>query len=79
MPVFDHWVVDEDGHLWIRSHRASFGEGPSPWYVLRGDGVWVARATLPGRLRATRVTGEHVLGVFQDEFGVESVRVYARN
>lgn len=79
MPAFDHWVVDEEGNLWMRSYRASFDEGPSDWYVVDREGVWVATATLPGTLRATRITRDHVLGVFQDELGVESVRIYRRS
>ena len=40
------------------------------------EGVLLARALLPPRFRPTEITASRVLGVWEDELGVESIRVF---
>lgn len=46
------------------------------WHVFDGQGTLRARALLPPRFRPTEITDSRVLGVWKDELGVESIRVF---
>lgn len=76
MPAFDQFLLDPEGFLWLRAFHPSFREGNATWHVLDPGGAWVANVETPGRLRVTRIGADEVLGVFEDDLGVESVRRY---
>lgn len=78
LPAFDQLVLDDGGNSWMRLHHGPGDGDEARWIVLDPSGIWQAEALLPGGLRVTRITGEEVVGVFQDDLGVESVRVYRR-
>ena len=64
-------VSSSTGPLWVAE-----GLQGQEWHVYDQEGVLLARALLPPRFRPTEITASRVLGVWEDELGVESVRVF---
>ena len=64
-------VSSSSGPLWVAE-----GLQGQEWHVYDQEGVLFARALLPPRFRPTEITASRVLGVWEDELGVESVRVF---
>jgi hypothetical protein len=66
--------VADDGHDWIQGEavpgRSEF------WYVLDSEGAYLGRVPSPGRSVAHRIADGEMLGVYRDDFDVQSVRRY---
>lgn len=82
MPPYEVLIGSSDGHVWVGRYVIS---GPSVpgirpparrWLVFDADGVLVATTATPEGFAPHAVQGGEVFGVFTDELGVESVRVY---
>lgn len=73
-PYYDRFLLDPEGHVWVRRvETRADGEGEH-WDVLDADGGWLGSVQFPSQLELTQVTTESVLGVWRDEYGVESIR-----
>jgi len=72
-PAFYDLLADQSGLLWVRVDRT---EDPAQWFVVDTAGVVGARH-FPGGFTPTYIAEGSIVGIFQDELGVESVRVYA--
>ena len=59
------------GPLWVAE-----GLDGQEWHVYDRQGILRARALLPPRFRPTEITASRILGVWKDELGVESIRVF---
>lgn len=74
LPYFDDAILDEDGMIWVR--RDKLPDGSSAEYlVLSSSGVHVSTVTLPGTLRVTQVGSDFIVGIEEDEDGLQSVSV----
>jgi hypothetical protein len=69
-------IVDRTGHLWVQGAPAPT-DPVRPWHVFDPDGRYLGPVELPARLRVTDIGDRTLLGVWRDEYGVESVRRYA--
>jgi hypothetical protein len=89
MPAFRDFLIDASGHLWVREfsgvepifHEFSripfpFPDAPTPWAIFDEGGVYIGTLRLPSRLSVTDIGADYVLGVFTDELGVQTVRMY---
>ncbi|UCG86349.1 MAG: hypothetical protein JSW71_21005 [Gemmatimonadota bacterium] len=52
------------------------GYGLPRWSAFDVQGRWMGEIALPERLIATDVGSGYVLGLWSDELGIESVRMY---
>ncbi len=76
MPPYDTLAVDARDNLWVRELPPS-PDGRQRWTVFDAGGVMLGSVYLPEGLRVTQIGDDFVLGIWQDELGVESVRQYA--
>lgn len=74
VPAFDQFHVDRHGRLWVRAWSAS-GAG-SRWWVMRDDGTLLGSVELASGMTITSIGCRSVLGVEQDELGVDYVVRY---
>ena len=81
-PPFWEILSSDSGHLWLGSYPGLeyvIPERPPParqWLVFDPTGVLVARVDTPEGFRLGAINRSKIYGVFTDELGVESVRVY---
>jgi hypothetical protein len=81
-PAYQTILADDAGRLWVGAYAGASAAFPGTrppergWMIFDADGALAARATTPGGFRATAVRGGRLYGIFIDELGVESVRVY---
>jgi hypothetical protein len=73
-PYFDALMVDATEHIWVR--QSSRGAATQSWLVFDPGGIWLGAISLPGNLRVTDIGPDYVLGIYRDDLGVESVRLY---
>ena len=75
-PAFDRLLVDDQGRVWTRDYLDE-DDAEQSWSVRRPDGEDVGRVAFAPPFRPVVVRGGRVVGVWRDDLGVESVRVYA--
>ncbi len=74
-PAFDQLLRDDRGRLWARRYRTP-DDSHDEWLIF-DDGRWIGRLGTPVGYRVMDVTADRLAGVWQDDLGVEYVRVYA--
>jgi hypothetical protein len=74
-PYFDALMVDATEHVWVR--QSSLGAATKSWLVFDPGGIWLGAISLPSNLRVTDIGPDYILGIYQDDLGVQSVRLYA--
>lgn len=81
-PAYEDVLATRGGRLWVGDYRGPEMALPgarSParsWLVLDKDGTLVARVPTPEGFQLFYVARDEVIGVFVDDLGVESIRVY---
>lgn len=60
-----------DESVWVAD-----GFDGQEWHIYDDSGALIASAVLPARLRPTEITSSKVVGVWKDDLGVETIRVY---
>ncbi len=68
-PYFDRVILDAAGYAWVR-------RGASQWDVIAPEGRWMGTVETPAGLEVTQIGSDVVVGVWADEYGVESARVF---
>ena len=76
MPVFSRLLVDDAGWLWAELHRFDVRQ-PRRWLVFGPNGEGLGSVDMPPDLEVWQIGQDFVLGVWQDEFGVDHVRRHA--
>ena len=76
MPVFSGLLVDDEGWLWAELYRFEV-LAPVRWLVFDPNGEGVGSVDLPPDLDVWQIGRDFVLGVWEDELGVEYVRRHA--
>jgi hypothetical protein len=74
-PAYDRMEVDSDGNLWVRRFRKP-GEAGPVWVIFDARGVLLGELTTPEGLEVTEIGSDHVLGVHEDELGVERIQLH---
>lgn len=75
-PPFRAAYFGTDGSVWLGLRSALTDDEDIPAIVYGPDGMRLGGALLPSALRVTEISLDHVLGVWTDSLGVESVRSY---
>ncbi len=76
MPPYDEIEMDAAGNLWVREYAWQSGV-ERHWTVFDAEGRMLGDVTTPAGFRVTQIGAAFVLGVFEDEFEVQHVRLYA--
>lgn len=74
MPPYGQILTDVGDHVWVREFGLEGEDGV--WRVFSPAGLLVARVVTPAQLRLHEIGSDYVLGVWRDDLGVESVRMY---
>ena len=72
MPSYQRLLVDATGALWVERYAAPW-EPPQGWWVFDPDGKWLGTPAFPSDLDIREVGVDYVLGVREDDSGVEYV------
>jgi len=75
-PALAALMADRAGNLWVAEYDRP-GEERNAWLVFDHDGELAARTTLPPGFNPLEIGDSYALGVFRDDLGVETVRLYA--
>lgn len=73
------WTSEDDGRLWVGvmdPTRPLRLEEPNALDVFEADGRYLGRLGIPDGFRPTRITANHVYGVWRDELDVSHARRY---
>lgn len=76
LPAYANLLVDADENLWVQDYPDPAGTRASQWRVYRWDGTLLNRLETPRGLEVFDIGADYMLGVAQDELGVERVRMY---
>jgi hypothetical protein len=74
-PVVMDVTMDEAGNLWVLEYAWHRNE-VTHWSIFGGDGVAVAKLTLPAGFQPLYIGTEHIVLLTRDEVDVESVQVH---
>lgn len=76
LPAYSAVRIDDVGRIWVQEFVPVFEERAADWYVLDGDGAFVARVVMPRRFDPREFSGDEVWGVRLDELDVPYVERY---
>lgn len=76
MPVLSDLQVDAAGNLWVEEYRPPAEGGPSTWSVFGPEGRLRAEVELHPGFDPHQIGNGWILGVAEDEFDVEHVRLH---
>jgi hypothetical protein len=82
LPVTRSIVADAVHNIWAQEYGTAARAlgvdmaGDDLWNVFDPVGEWLGAVAIPSRLRVTDIGDDYVLGVWEDEMGVQSVRQY---
>ena len=76
IPVFSRLLVDDEGWLWAELYRYEV-DAPVRWLVFDPNGEGVGSVDLPPDLDVRQIGRDFVLGVWEQELGVQYVRRHA--
>ena len=74
-PAFGEILSDLAGNLWVREYSAS-GAGDAVWAVFDPEGRIRGLVETPSGLEVFEIGEDYVLGLVEDELGVEYVQMY---
>ena len=75
-PAFDEILADRAGYLWVSEYRVS-GEGATAWTVFDPEGRVQGLVETPEGLEVFEIGADYVLGLAEDELGVEYVQLWS--
>jgi hypothetical protein len=75
VPAFQNLFLDSEGFLWVEHMRLP-GERLTTWTVFDDEGLPITQLSLPRQNRILDIGRDRVLALFEDELGVEYLRVY---
>lgn len=78
-PVFpqieDRVIVDAEQRIWLGEYKRP-GDREQAWWLFNLNGTLLGRVVVPSTLRVTDAGANYLLGVWTDESGVQTVRLY---
>lgn len=77
LPYFDSIRLDSEGYLWVSESRVTTTGRASEWVVYDPLGHTAGVATLPPEFTVFEIGPDYVLGISEDELGVEILEEYA--
>ena len=86
VPAFSQFLIDPSERLWVREANLADAPragqlktmplAPSTWNVFDISGRWLCTLSMPARFQPTDIGLDYVLGISQDEEGIESVQMF---
>ena len=77
-PAYDRLLIDSEGGVWLREFEADGeADGPRRWFVFAADGRWNGFMRLPRELEPYQIDADFILGRWEEDTGLESVRLFA--
>ena len=76
LPAIHDLVVDQGGHVWVRTTPHVDPDAPAQYDVFNPDGRLLGAVTLPARFQPMEIGDDYVLGVYRDELNVAFVELY---
>jgi hypothetical protein len=74
LPAHEMLMVDGTGNLWVQEYTVL--DEPVRWSIFDATGRWLGELTIPEKGRVTEVGEDHLLGIWSDSLGVQTVRRY---
>jgi hypothetical protein len=74
LPAYEQILLDRAGNFWTAEYLV-LDETPI-WQVFGPDGRWLGSVSMPSGGRVSEIGEDYVLGTWQDEMDVETVRMY---
>lgn len=78
MPPYDRAIADSEGYVWLSDYNPARHQ-PATWRVFSPDGVFLGSIDTPAQFEVIQIGTDFVLAHWNDEMGVEHIRVYALN
>jgi hypothetical protein len=80
-PVHGRVLVDQLGFLWVANYEipsrgSELPDSPEAWDVFDAEGRWRTQLVMPSGFRLSEVGEAFILGVCEDEMGVQRVYLY---
>lgn len=75
LPLIDQVRVDHEENLWVRT-LDNYGSAVATWVILSPTGRPIGLVATPRALQVTEIGPGHILGVAEDQDGVEYVELY---
>lgn len=76
LPAFSDVKNDAVGNLWVQEYQIPWSDAAPVWRVYTADGVVRATVRLPKGLAVQDIGDDYVMGLWQDDLGVEHIRAY---
>jgi hypothetical protein len=73
--AYTRMLLDPEGDVWLGPYETPFGAF-GPWRVFDHEGRYVGEINVPRQLRVLDIGSDWILGVWQDDLGVETVRLH---
>jgi hypothetical protein len=74
LPAYGRFLSDPDGYVWVEAFSPD-GEGTS-WSVFSTTGSWLGEMVIPVGFSPTQILSGEILGVWEDDLGVQYARAY---
>ena len=81
-PPYSNLLIDPAGFIWVEDFRVDKPDALTQeqtnarWSVFDGDGKWLGSLELPAQFFLQSIHGRLLYGIWRDDDGVRSVRVY---
>jgi len=85
MPYFRGFIVAPTDEVWVRQYESIAAESyygevyPRPtrgWGVFDPDGIYLGTVRVPSRLQVQAIGPDYLIGIYRDEYDVETIRRY---
>lgn len=77
LPAYTGFLMDADGHLWVRHFAKPGPEGPPTWSVFDPEGRLLGQVETPAGFDVHQIGRDFLVGVWTDELDVPFVQTYA--
>ncbi len=74
-PAFSAIHLDQEGRLWVQEYEMPRADR-SRWLVFSTEGAYLGLVWIPVEFEITDVATDRILGVWTDDLGVPTIRVY---
>lgn len=75
LPAYQRFLVDATDHIWVQHYLAP-GDSVMQWSVFDPGHAFLGEVTVPSSLRLLDIGADRVVGLWRDEFDVQTLRVY---
>jgi hypothetical protein len=75
LPAYTQLLLDPGGNLWVERFRLP-GQGRQRWGVFAETGEFLGHLEMPDGFELMDLASDHIIGVSEDELGVERVETY---